>query len=151
VIVPAVAASPASGLAASAASFARGLVRDGVPADVLARAKANLLCDLMCALGAGERAAPAWRLARGTTPATATLLLDGTRVHVEQAAFANAVLIHARAQDDTHYPSQTHPDAAVIPAALAVGESRRLGVPRHTCSRSSASSTLSIGRKRPAT
>jgi 2-methylcitrate dehydratase PrpD len=31
-------------------------------------------------------------------------------------------MMHARAQDDTHYPSQTHPGAAVIPAALAVGE-----------------------------
>ena len=113
---------PASGLASSAARFACGVARDGVPSDVVASAKANLLYDLVCAVSAVERAGPAWSLARGTAPATATLLGDGERVHVEQAAFANGVLIHARAQDDTHYPSQTHPGAVVIPAALAVSE-----------------------------
>jgi 2-methylcitrate dehydratase PrpD len=110
-------------VAAGAAAFACGLARDGaIPAEVTAAAKANLLYDLVCAIAAGERAGPAWALARATGPATATLLLDGERVHVEQAAFANAVLMHARAQDDTHYPSQTHPGAAIIPAALAMGE-----------------------------
>ena len=113
---------PASGLASSAARFACGVARDGAPSDVVASAKANLLYDLVCAVSAVERAGPAWSLARGTAPATATLLGDGERVHVEQAAFANGVLIHARAQDDTHYPSQTHPGAVVIPAALAVSE-----------------------------
>lgn len=116
---------PVSGLASSAARFACGVARDGVPPDVVASAKANLLYDLVCAMGAVgavERAGPAWSLARGTAPATATLLGDGERVHVEQAAFANGVLMHARAQDDTHYPSQTHPGAVVIPAALAVSE-----------------------------
>jgi 2-methylcitrate dehydratase MmgE/PrpD-like protein len=78
----------------------------------------------------GDRARPAWDLARGSAPADATLLVDGTRVHVEQAAFANAVALHARAQDDTHYPSQTHPGAAIMPAALALAEQRGPGGPR---------------------
>lgn len=86
------------------------------------RAKANLVYNLACAMTAGDRAESARSLARGTAPATATLLGGRERVHVEQAAFANAVLMHARAQDDTHYPSQTHPGAAVIPAALAMAE-----------------------------
>ena len=115
-------ASPARELASSAARFACGVARDGAPADVLSCARANLLYDLVCAMTAVERAGPAWSLARGTAPATATLLGTGDRVHVEQAAFANGVVMHARAQDDTHYPSQTHPGAVVIPAALAVGE-----------------------------
>jgi 2-methylcitrate dehydratase PrpD len=89
---------------------------------VRSRTKANLLYNLVCAMTAGDRAAPATSLARGTAPANATLLGDGERVQVEQAAFVNAVMMHARAQDDTHYPSQTHPGAAVIPAALAVSE-----------------------------
>jgi 2-methylcitrate dehydratase PrpD len=118
----AVAQSPPSEVAHRAAAFACGLAREGAPADVLASTKANLLYDLVCAVTAVERAGPAWSLARGTAPATATLLGDGERVHVEQAAFANGVLMHARAQDDTHYPSQTHPGAAVIPAALALSE-----------------------------
>ncbi len=120
---PAVAVPTADGLAASAARFACGLARDGLPTAVGAHARSTLLYNLVCAVTAGERAAPAWSMARGTAPATATLLLDGERVHVEQAAFANGVLLHARAQDDTHYASQTHPGAAVIPAALALGES----------------------------
>ena len=115
-------ASPAEGLAAGAASFACEVARDGAPGEVRSRAKANLLYDLVCAVTAVERAGPAWSLARGTAPATATLLGDGERVHVEQAAFANGVVMHARAQDDTHYPSQTHPGAVVIPAALALSE-----------------------------
>ena len=39
-----------------------------------------------------------------------------------QCHVANAVAIHARAQDDTHYASQAHAGAAVIPAALATAE-----------------------------
>lgn len=115
-------ASSRSNAAARAAAFACRIAHDGIPAEVTACAKANLVYDLVCAMAAGERASPACALARGTAPATATLLGDGERVQAEQAAFANAAMIHARAQDDTHYPSQTHPGAAVIPAALAVGE-----------------------------
>ena len=40
------------------------------------------------------------------------------------AAFANGVALHARAQDDTHYASQAHPGAAILPAALALAEQR---------------------------
>jgi 2-methylcitrate dehydratase PrpD len=119
---PAVVSSAPAGLAARAAAFTCAVARDGAPDEVTTRARANLLYDIVCAISAGDRATPAWSLARGTAPATATLLLAGGKVHVEQAAFANAVLMHARAQDDTHYPSQTHPGAAVIPAALAMSE-----------------------------
>jgi 2-methylcitrate dehydratase PrpD len=91
---------------------------------VAAKAKANLVYELACAIASGERARPAWALARGSGPADATLLVDGGRVHVEQAAFANSVALHARAQDDTHYASQAHPGAAILPAALALAEQR---------------------------
>jgi 2-methylcitrate dehydratase PrpD len=39
------------------------------------------------------------------------------------AALANGMLAHADETDDSHAPSRTHPGCAVIPAALAVGES----------------------------
>lgn len=123
-------ASTHSNAAARAAAFACRIAHDGIPAEVTACAKANLVYDLVCAMAAGDRAAPACSLARGTAPAAATLLGCGERAQVEQAAFANAAMIHARAQDDTHYPSQTHPGAAVIPAALAVGELCDAGVAR---------------------
>jgi 2-methylcitrate dehydratase PrpD len=39
------------------------------------------------------------------------------------AALANGMLAHADETDDSHAPSRTHPGCAVIPAALALGES----------------------------
>jgi 2-methylcitrate dehydratase PrpD len=43
-----------------------------------------------------------------------------------QAAFANGMLAHADETDDSHAPSLTHPGCAVIPAALAVAETRKM-------------------------
>jgi 2-methylcitrate dehydratase PrpD len=40
------------------------------------------------------------------------------------AALANGMLAHADETDDSHAPSRTHPGCAVIPAALALGESQ---------------------------
>jgi 2-methylcitrate dehydratase PrpD len=42
------------------------------------------------------------------------------------AALANGMFGHADETDDTHPPSLTHPGTSVVPAALAIGESRRL-------------------------
>jgi 2-methylcitrate dehydratase PrpD len=39
------------------------------------------------------------------------------------AALANGMLAHADETDDSHAPSRNHPGCAVVPAALAVGES----------------------------
>ena len=39
-----------------------------------------------------------------------------------EAALINGMLAHADETDDTHPPSQSHPGASIIPAALAVGE-----------------------------
>ena len=43
------------------------------------------------------------------------------------AALANGMLAHADETDDSHAPSRNHPGCAVIPAALAVGESVHAG------------------------
>jgi 2-methylcitrate dehydratase PrpD len=40
-----------------------------------------------------------------------------------EAALTNGMLAHADETDDSHAPSQSHPGCAVVPAALAVGES----------------------------
>ena len=42
------------------------------------------------------------------------------------AALANGMFGHADETDDTHPPSLTHPGTSVVPAALAIGEARRL-------------------------
>ncbi|PYR80681.1 MAG: hypothetical protein DMF87_08420 [Acidobacteria bacterium] len=37
-------------------------------------------------------------------------------------ALVNGVMAHSDETDDSHGPSQSHPGASVVPAALAVGE-----------------------------
>jgi 2-methylcitrate dehydratase PrpD len=39
-----------------------------------------------------------------------------------EAALANGMLAHSDETDDTHPPSQSHPAASIVPAALAMGE-----------------------------
>lgn len=95
-----------------------------VPADAIERAKTCLLHNLGVAL-AGRRAEP---LAHGLVarhyalPGEATLFWDGSKVSAEGAALANAALMHARTQDDTHFPASTHTGSTVIPAALAMAQ-----------------------------
>ena len=48
------------------------------------------------------------------------------------AALVNGVLAHADETDDSHGPSQSHPGASIVPAALALGE--ELGVERRAVS-----------------
>jgi 2-methylcitrate dehydratase PrpD len=55
-------------------------------------------------------------------PAESTLLCHGGKVDTEHAAFANAVMMHARAQDDTYYSAKSHLGSSVIPPALALAE-----------------------------
>ncbi|MCL4747231.1 MAG: MmgE/PrpD family protein [Burkholderiaceae bacterium] len=95
-----------------------------LPAEVVDRAKACLLHNLGVAL-AGRRAEPlAHQLVARfyALPHEATLFWDGSKVSAEGAALANAALMHARTQDDTHFPSSTHTGSTVIPAALAMAE-----------------------------
>src|SRR5260370_16762416 len=47
-----------------------------------------------------------------------------------EAALCNGMLAHSDETDDTHPPSQSHPGASVVPAALAVGEQFGLDGPR---------------------
>ena len=95
-----------------------------LPSEVVTRAKTCLLHDLAVML-AGRQAEPlAHDLVRRhyATPPESTLVWDGSKVSAEGAALANAALMHARTQDDTHFPSSTHTGSTVIPAALAMAE-----------------------------
>jgi 2-methylcitrate dehydratase PrpD len=93
-----------------------------LPAEAVEKLRCNLLHDLGCAMAAHTEGASVWGLVRRFAPAEATLICLGERVDAEHAAFANAVLMHARAQDDTHYAAKTHVGSSVIPAALAIAE-----------------------------
>ncbi len=54
----------------------------------------------------------------------ATGIGTGIRLPEPSAALLNGTLAHALDFDDTHLPSVLHPSASVVPAALAVAESR---------------------------
>jgi len=73
-------------------------------------------------LAAGRRALSYCAANRGTGGASVigSSLVTGT----VQAALANGMLAHADETDDSHAPSLTHPGCAVVPAALAVAETR---------------------------
>lgn len=97
---------------------------EAVPPDVVARAKVSLAHNLAMAIAgrAREQVGQAAAKRFWAEPREASLLHDGTQVSVAAAALANAALMHARSQDDTHPGSTSHPGGAVMPAALAVAE-----------------------------
>ena len=96
------------------------------PDGVRSKAKACLLYGL--AVGAaGARTRLPRRVARmldrtesGSGNGSAHRLLDGMRTTPGAAAFANAVLLHARIQEDAHPAG--HVGVVVLPAALAAAE-----------------------------
>jgi 2-methylcitrate dehydratase PrpD len=92
------------------------------PPEVVEKLRCNLLHDLSCAFAAHTEGPAVWPVVAGRGPAESTLLCRGEQVDAEHAAFANAVLMHARAQDDTHYAAKTHVGSSVIPPALALAE-----------------------------
>jgi 2-methylcitrate dehydratase PrpD len=102
--------------------FAAGVSIESVPGEVLQKVKTNILHNLSCALGAHSSGPEVWEVVRDRRPQEATLLCDGDRIAAEHAAFANATVMHTRAQDDTHFPAKTHVGSAVMPAVLALAE-----------------------------
>lgn len=108
--------------------FVQSTQLSDLPKSVVEQAKVSLLHNLAMAI-AGRRAEQhSWRIARslGNASHSATLLYDGSRVPIEGAVLANAALMHARGQDDTHTLSSTHPGCSIIPAAMALAESRNV-------------------------
>jgi 2-methylcitrate dehydratase PrpD len=107
-------------------AFATNLRWDDVP-DAVQRQIALLLLDSAAVIEAG-RAAPAALIAADHASEAhggdaATSLLDGRRLSVPGAAWANGVLANVLDYDDGHRITKGHPGAMVIPAALAAAES----------------------------
>ncbi len=98
---------------------------DRLPREVVRKAQACLLYGLAAGIAA-VRAPQARQAAQAidresTAPAAgATRLLDQRPLDFPSAAFCNAVLLHARVQDDAHPCG--HLGVVVIPAALACAE-----------------------------
>ncbi len=108
-------------------TFADGLHWNDVPPAVQ-RHVALLLLDCAAVIEAGRTAPAALIAADHASEAyggdAATALLDGRRLSVPGAAWANGVLANVLDYDDGHRITKGHPGAMVIPAALAVAESR---------------------------
>lgn len=113
---------------------------EDIPNDVLELARKSILDGLGLALcGSAARTGEIARqyiksLGFGPGAGLATVIGSSLKAPVRFAAFANAVGIHADDYDDTQlavaenrtYGLLTHPTAPVLPAALAVAETRSL-------------------------
>ena len=112
------------------AEFAADLRYESVPADVRDRARVFLLDFVAVALGAvdfnarnRDRLLERY-LATAATPGPCTVLGLGVRTTPPLAAFANGTLAEALDFQDSNMDVSTHNGAPVIPAALALGETR---------------------------
>jgi 2-methylcitrate dehydratase PrpD len=100
-----------------------------LPAEVIEIAKHHIL-DTLAAMVSGSELPPgrtALALAASLAGGTAATVVGSRRLLGSmEAALVNGTLAHADETDDSHGESQSHPGAAVVPAALALGE--ELGV-----------------------
>lgn len=109
------------------ASFTASIESETLPATVVDKAKACLVHGLVvgaagASTGFGGMAEEA---AGGVDEGPATYFGSGRRTTAPAAAFANAALLHARVQEDTH--GTAHFGTVVIPAALAVAQESGAG------------------------
>ena len=98
-----------------------------LPPDVVKRTKAHLLDTLAAMVTGAELFAGKKTLEFFATmggPAEAHVVGSRTVTSAIHAATANGMLAHADETDDHHVGSVTHPGASVVPAAMAVAESR---------------------------
>src|ERR1043165_6726166 len=104
-------------------------IRKPLQKEMVERVKLHTV-DTFAAMISGTRLVPGKRAisyvkAIGGKPEAGVV---GTRLvtAAANAALANGMFGHADETDDTHPPSLTHPGTSVVPAALAIGESREL-------------------------
>jgi 2-methylcitrate dehydratase PrpD len=107
------------------AEFAAKLRYDALPADIATKAQSCLLYGLAVAVASVRVPLASHALALGSSSVEsgATRLVDGMKVGSGDAAFANAMLFHARIQEDAHPAG--HVGVVVLPACLAQAQSAR--------------------------
>ncbi len=107
------------------AEWTLGLQRSELPSDIVETAQLRLLDTIGIMLAATDtpigRAVRDGALAMGSGTSS-RIVGFGDRSSAMLAALADGTLAHAMDFDDTHDPSLVHPSAAIVPAALAVGE-----------------------------
>ena len=99
-----------------------------LPPEVIEKAKHHIL-DTFAAMVSGSDL-PAGRVAlqmaqAGAGRPVATVVGSSVVTGPIDAALVNGVLAHSDETDDSHGPSQSHPGASIVPAALALGEEMR--------------------------
>lgn len=96
-----------------------------LPEEALDKTKQHVI-DTFAAMVSGAELAPgrfAIKFAREhSAEKVATVAASDVVCGAMEAAFANAMLAHSDETDDSHAPSESHPGASVVPAALAAGE-----------------------------
>jgi len=104
-----------------------------LPEDALEHTKQHIL-DTFAAMVSGSELAPgrfAIDFARShSAEKVATVAASDVVCGAMEAAFSNAMLAHSDETDDSHAPSESHPGASVVPAALAAGEQFDIDGPR---------------------
>jgi 2-methylcitrate dehydratase PrpD len=104
-----------------------------LPAETVEKTKQHIL-DTFAAMVSGADLAPgrfAIKFAREhSAEKVATVAASGIVCGAIEAAFSNAMLAHSDETDDSHAPSESHPGASVVPAALATGEQFGIDGPR---------------------
>ena len=96
-----------------------------LPEEAAEKTKQHIL-DTFAAMVSGAELAPG-RFAIGFARAhaaekIATVAASDVVCGAIEAAFSNAMLAHSDETDDSHAPSESHPGASIVPAALAAGE-----------------------------
>jgi 2-methylcitrate dehydratase PrpD len=107
------------------AEWTLGLQQSDLPSDIVEAVQLRLLDTIGIMLAATDT--PIGRAARDGALAMASgtssrIVGFGDRSSAMLTALADGTLAHAMDFDDTHDPSLVHPSAAIVPAALAVGE-----------------------------
>ena len=96
-----------------------------LPPDVVEKARHHILDTIAAMISGSELPAGqvALQLAKTNAGAlVATVVGSNVVTGPVDAALVNGVLAHADETDDSHGPSQSHPGASIVPAALALGE-----------------------------
>ena len=121
--------TPISPLMHTLSSYVAKALGRPLPAKVRDRAKIHLV-DTFAAMVSGSRLLPGRQAIHyvKSLGGKEEAGVIGTRIVTTpaNAALANGMFGHADETDDTHPPSLTHPGTSVVPAALAIGESRGL-------------------------
>jgi len=117
----------APGLSLHLAEHIARCAPDALPERTLRAAKRAILDGIgvmLAASGASEDVRPFIELVRAAgTRAEATVLGCDLRVSAGDAALANGAMAHALDFEDAFDPAPVHPDASLLPVALALAES----------------------------